>query len=475
MNKKLDQIVLSLKEELYREASEIIKFRSVQGEFEKDAPFGKGVKEALNYALKLGEKYGFNTKNVDNYAGHVEFGSSGKLFGVLGHLDVVPEGSGWSVNPYEGVIKDGYLWGRGAIDDKAPTIAALFALRAVKELGIKPQNRVRIIFGTNEESGWEGVKYYLKHEEMPDWGVTPDADFPIIYAEKGIVNFKISASVASHSSNGNIFLASFEGGEASNMVPSHATAILKFKEESVGKFVKDFKELNLIKSFKPANGARVEVRPVDDELIVESFGKSAHGSKPEEGVNAISALLELLSKLKLSDEGFGKIIKDLNEKIGYETDGKTLGIFGSDGISGKLTLNLGTLKIDRESFEAVVNIRYPVFFNVDMIESQMKESFSKFKVERQHHQPPLYVSPNSELVKILSEVYEDVTGEKAYLIAIGGGTYARAIPNAAAFGPLFPGRESTEHQPNERIKLDDLLMTARIYAQLLYRVLTQTK
>ncbi len=462
MNKELDKIVFSLKEELFKEAGEIIKFKSVQGKPEKGAPFGEGVKKALEYALKLGEKYGFRVKNVDNYAGHVEFGNSGKLFGVLGHLDVVPEGTGWSVDPYEGVIKEGYLWGRGAIDDKGPTIAALFALRAVKKLGIEPKNRVRIIFGTNEESGWKGVKHYFEHEEMPDWGVTPDADFPIIYAEKGIVNFEISAARNVRSTDGDATLISLKGGEASNMVIADAELILDVKNESVAEFVG---------KFKPRNNARVEMNLNGNRLTVKAFGKSSHGAKPQEGINAASALFELLGKIKLDDEGLNEYLKKINEKIGYETDGKSMGIAGSDNVSGELTVNLGIAEITNNAIKLVLNIRYPIFFNVNMIESQLKEALSGMNVVRAHDQGPLYVSPESKLVKLLSEVYEDVTKEKAYLIAIGGGTYARAIPNAAAFGPLFPGRESTEHQPDERIALDDLLMTARIYAQLLYRVL----
>ena len=463
MIKELDQMVISLKDEMFKSASEIIRFKSVQSVSKNDAPFGNEVKKALKYALNIGEKYGFKTQNVDNYAGHVEFGKSGKLFGVLGHLDVVPEGEGWSVKPYEGVIKDGYLWGRGAIDDKAPTIAALFALIAVKKMGIKPtNNRVRIIFGTNEETGWEGLKYYFKHEEMPSWGVTPDADFPIINAEKGIVNFEISAVRSTRSIDGDATLISLKGGEASNMVIANAELTLDIKNKKVAES---------IKSFKPQNNARVEMNLDGNRLTVKAFGKSSHGAKPQEGINAASALFELLGKIKLDDEELNGYLKKINEKIGYETNGKSMGIAGRDDVSGELTVNLGIAKITNEMIKLVVNIRYPIFFNVDMIESQIKEALHEMKVEKQHHQGPLYVSPDSDLVKLLSRVYEDVTKQKAYLISIGGGTYARAIPNAAAFGPLFPGKEATEHQPNEHVSLDDLLMTARIYAQLLYEVL----
>ncbi len=453
MNKELDNVVMSLKEDLFKAASEIIKFKSVENPKEEDAPFGKGAKEALEYALKVGEKYGLTTKNVDNYAGHVEYGKSGKLFGVLGHLDVVPEGDGWNVDPYGGIIKDGYLWGRGAIDDKGPTMAALFALIAVKKFGVEPKSRVRIIFGTNEETGWKGLEYYFKHEEMPEWGVTPDADFPIINCEKGIVNFEISAK------RGKSSVVSIQGGEASNMVAAHAKAVVKTEDRDLIKRINDF---------TPKNGTKIEANYSNGELTVETFGKSAHGSKPEEGVNAIAALLDFLVHAGLADES----IKLINEKIGYEPDGKALGIAGSDEASGKLTLNLGTIQADEENLKIVINIRYPIFFNVEMIESQIKMALRGMIVKMQHNQKPLYVSPDSDLIKLLSEVYEDVTKEKAFLIAIGGGTYARAIPNAVAFGPLFPGRKSLEHQPNERIKLDDLLMVSRIYAQLIYRILS---
>ena len=453
MNEELDRVVLSLKDDLFKAASEIIKFKSVEAPKDGDAPFGKGVKEALNYALEVGKKYGLNAKNVDNYAGHVEYGDSGKLFGVLGHLDVVPEGDGWDVDPYGGIIKDGYLWGRGSIDDKGPMMAALFALIAVKKAGIAPKSRVRVIFGTNEETGWKGLEYYFKREEMPQWGVTPDADFPIINCEKGIVNFEISAKRAKSS------VVSIQGGEASNMVASHAKAIIKTKDKNLVKKLNDF---------VPKNGAKISAQYKNGEVIVETFGKSAHGSKPEEGVNAIAALMDFLVHAHLADES----VKLLNEKIGYEPDGKSLGIAGMDNASGKLTLNLGTIEADEENIKMVINIRYPIFFNVEMIESQIKAALKNMQVEMQHHQKPLYVSPDSDLIKLLSQVYEDVTHQKAYLISIGGGTYARAIPNAVAFGPLFPGRESLEHQPNERIKLDDLLMVSRIYAQLLYKVLS---
>ncbi len=463
MNKALDDLVISMKDEMFKEISEIIKFKSYKFKGTKDAPFGIEVKKALEYALDLGRKYEFTVKNVDNYAGHVEFGSGNKTFGVLGHLDVVPEGTGWSVDPYAGVIKDGYLWGRGATDDKGPIIASLFALKAVKSFGIKPKSSIRIIFGTNEESGWECMKYYFKHERKPDWGVTPDGDFPMINVEKGIADIEISLVRSPKNGKGTLSLISLIGGDAPNMVAPNAYAILKFKDE---------KDIDTLKNVKPSNGAKINLEIGKGQLKIMSMGKSAHGANPSAGVNAISALIELLSKIDLDDGELSDHIKNIAKKIGYETDGKSLGISGSDGMSGALTVNLGLMEINSKKMKFILNIRYPIFFNLKMIKKQIEEALKGMKVSIGHHQDPLFVSPDNELIHLLSDVYEDMTKQKAYLIAIGGGTYARAIQNAVAFGPIFPGHGSTEHQPDERILLDDLLMISRIYAQLFYRILS---
>ncbi|AKI97614.1 dipeptidase PepV [Kosmotoga pacifica] len=462
MNKRVDDALMSLKEEMIEAILELVKIPSVQGEPEKEAPFGINVKKALEEALKLGERLGFVVKNVDNYAGHVQYGNSGKLFGVLGHLDVVPEGTGWSVDPYGGVIKDGYIFGRGVVDDKGPTIAALYALKAVKDAGVDPKNRIRIIFGTNEESGWGGITYYLEREEVPEMSVTPDATFTLIYAEKGIVNYRFSKRTGEKKKGFEII--ELKGGEASNMVAADATAVIKGDVDQL---------LAVLESFVPENKATIRWERNNDTLAIFVKGVSAHGSKPEMGVNAISALLDFLEKLELSRAGLQEFVKTVASKIGYETDGTSLGIAGYDKMSGPLTVNFGTLRLNAEKVEGVINIRYPVFFNEERIKMQVEEALKGLEVVREHHHDPLYMSPDSELVKLLVDIYENVTGEKAQLHTIGGGTYARAVPNAVAFGPLFPGREETEHQPDERILIDDLLMMARIYAQLFYIILTQ--
>ncbi len=462
MNKELEGIINAMNEELLESIKEVVRMPSVRGEAEENAPFGKEVNRALNYTLEQGKKMGFDTNRVDGYAGHIQFGNKGKLFGVLGHLDVVPAGEGWSVDPFDGTLKDGYIFGRGVIDDKGPTIASMYALKAVKELGLDPRNRIRIIIGTNEESGWGGITEYFKHEEKPQMAVTPDAAFPLIYAEKGIVNYEISAEIIKNKNGVNV--KGLSGGNASNMVPAQAKAVLEGVNEEVEE---------LLKTYSPKNNSKVNLEKKGNELIINVEGDSAHGSTPERGVNAIAPLLDMLSKIDLFNKELEDFIKELSERIGYETNGKSLGIAGSDDMSGALTVNLGTIELKNNLVKAVINIRYPVFFNEPRIQSQLKEALKGLDVVGGHHLEPHYVSPDSELVKMLTEVYEKTTGNKADLLTTGGGTYARAVKNAVAFGALFPGREETEHKPDERILIDDLMLLTKIYANLFYKILTE--
>lgn len=465
MNKEIDRIVISLKDEMLQAASKLIQIRSVEdpSTSSSDKPFGKGVSEALEFTLQFGKNLGFQVKNVDGYAGHIEYGETGKLFAVLGHLDVVPEGTGWSVEPFGGIVKDGFLWGRGAVDDKGPTVAAIFALKAVQDSGLPISNRVRIILGTDEESGWKGITHYFEKQEAPEYAVTPDANFPIIYAEKGIISYKITTKRRAQCC-GKVSVRELRAGTAPNVVPEDAHAKLEVRDNEV---------LQQIKRFSPGNKARVSFTVENDVVQVRVKGKSAHGSKPEHGINAAAALIDLLSQLDLNDKGLKEFVSILNSKIGYETDGKSLRISGTDCVAGPLTVNLGTVAMDETQLTAVVNIRYPVFYSDQMLSSQMKEALKPLLVQPMGHLKPLFVSPDSELIKILREVYIDVTGQEATLLTTGGGTYARAVPCGVAFGPVFPGREETEHQPDERISVDDLVLTARIYAQLIYRMLSR--
>ena len=431
--------------ELIESLQELIRIRSV-GEEAGAHPFGDGPHACLMACLALGERLGFRTASVDDMAGYVEYGSGEEMVAVLGHLDVVPEGDGWNYPPYGAVIDNGRLYGRGAVDDKGPTVAALYALRAIADSGVALSRRIRVIFGLNEEKGSLCIKHYVnKGEELPVMGFTPDGEYPIINGEKGIVTATFARRL---SADGEKRISAFSAGIAANVVPEFATAELTFAPE--GKLPEKVS----------ATGTRVEAR-----------GVNAHGSTPELGENAIGRLLLALDGLGLSGD-HGEAVHFLAEHIGMETRGKSLGIALSDDISGDLTLNLGVAKLEGDTLSVTINIRYPVTrkfeeFYPALVAKMAEGGFTETSLA---HKQALYMPPESELIRCLSKVYEEQTGEPARLISMGGGTYAKAMPNTVAFGPIFPGDEAVEHKPNEYIELSKLMKNAKIIAAAMYEM-----
>ncbi len=431
--------------ELIESLQELIRIRSV-GEEAGAHPFGDGPHACLMACLALGERLGFRTASVDDMAGYVEYGSGEEMVAVLGHLDVVPEGDGWNYPPYGAVIDNGRLYGRGAVDDKGPTVAALYALRAIADSGVALSRRIRVIFGLNEEKGSLCIKHYVnKGEELPVMGFTPDGEYPIINGEKGIVT---ATFVRRLSADGAKRIAAFSAGIAANVVPEFATAELTFAPE--GKLPEKVS----------ATGTRVEAR-----------GVNAHGSTPELGENAIGRLLLALDGLGLSGD-HGEAVHFLAEHIGMETRGKSLGIALSDDISGDLTLNFGVAKLEGDTLSVTINIRYPVTRKLEEFYPALVAKMAEggFMETSLAHKQALYMPPESELIRCLSKVYEEQTGEPARLISMGGGTYAKAMPNTVAFGPIFPGDEAVEHKPNEYIELSKLMKNAKIIAAAMYEM-----
>ncbi len=425
------------KDELIEIVREILKIKSVEEEPFEDAPFGIGVKLALEYALSVGEEMGFKTKNFDNYAGYVEFGEGEELISVLGHLDVVPEGKGWDYPPYGGVIADGKIFGRGAIDDKGPMMAALFGMYALKEKGAKLSKRVRIVFGTNEETGWKGITYYKQKKRTPLIGFTPDGNFPVINREKGILDVTLGRKFSAKNTS-----LKLKGGDRPNMVADRAEAVFS--------------------SLEGVSGENVEV----SGNTVVAKGVSAHGAHPWEGKNAITLLCKALENAKLPSE-VENIVKFVNECVDEDVYGGKLGIANEDELSGKLTVNLGIMEINEDEAKIVFNIRYPISDSADRIVKGVSEKAEKYglSVIKTHNNGPLFVDEKEPVVQTLLEVYEETTGEKGYTLAIGGGTYARAMEKGVAFGPVFPGMKAVEHQPNEFIAIDHLVKLAKIYGR----------
>ncbi|MGB9613941.1 MAG: dipeptidase PepV [Fervidobacterium sp.] len=457
---KINELVNKYFDDVLTTLGRVIKIRSVMGEPKDGMPFGEGPAKALEETLLIAKELGFEPVNVDNYAGHVEYGSGGKLYGILGHLDVVPEGDieRWESDPYTLSIRDGKIYGRGVSDDKGPSIGALFALKIASELVDKPKNRVRVIFGTNEENGSQCLKYYFTKQPYPYAAVTPDGDFPVVFAEKGIVTYKITGSIKNDYSTK---LIDLKAGTAANVVPEECTAVIESdKVREIAYVVENYK-----------NSCRYEYKIDGDKITIKSYGKSAHGAHPEAGLNAAAGMLELLSRLDLGEDS--KIIRTLYEKLGKDYYGIGLGISGQDDISKKLTCNLGILKLENNKIVAIINIRHPIFFNVDMITSQIKESLSKFEIERTSYSKPLYVSKDSDFIKMLMEIYYSETKDETQPISIGGGTYARSVPYGVAYGAVFPGEETHMHEPNENWSLESFKKFVKIYTKLIYRWLTE--
>lgn len=451
-DKMLNEKILSMKDEIIKSVQECVKIKSVEDEPKADMPFGEGVHKALEYCLQLSENLGFKTANVDNMIGYAEYGSGDEMIAVLGHLDVVPEGDGWTYPPYAAEIHNGKIYGRGTTDDKGPTIGALYALKAIMDSNISLKRRVRIFFGLNEETGSKCVKHYVdKGEEMPVAGFTPDAEYPIINGEKGIVTCKYTRKL---NQGGDFILKSIKGGIAANVVPDYAEAeviLPACKKEQIKKIAEETDN--------------IKIEEKGNSIIVKCYGISAHGSTPEKGKNAIAHLMLFLGELEFSGD-LKEFIDYFNKYIGTDLNGEKLDIYLEDNISGKLIFNLGTIFGNENKISLEINIRYPVTRTFEEFIDAFKEKIRIGKLEEVYlrHKKSLYVSPDTEFIKKLQRVYEEQFGEKAELLCIGGGTYAKAMENIVAFGPIFKGDPMVEHKPDEYIEIDSLVKNVQVMA-----------
>lgn len=432
------------------------------------APFGEEVANAIQYMVDLGSKDGFKTKNVDGYAMHIEMGEGQELIGVLAHVDVVPVGEGWTSPPFEPEIREGRLYARGAIDDKGPAMATYYGMKLIKELGLPLSKRVRLILGGDEESLWRCMDHYFANEEMPSMGFTPDADFPIIHAEKGFYDIQTKGTTAvavTEAVDGVWTLESFQSGQRVNMVPDLATAVLVGEED-----VFDLKEQ--FQDFLLQNGIQGYAEEANEHVTLVVRGISHHGSEPHKGLNAALELARFLTTVKLDPIG-GRYINLIDRYFIDSFFGEKLEIAQEDEKTGVLTVNGGIFNyIMGEGEQVRFNIRYPISTDDDQLLELLREKFAAYDLEISHYDRKRghYLAPDHPLVATLSRVYEEQTGEQAKLMAIGGATYARAAQNCVAFGPLFPGRPEVAHQKDEFIEWNDLVRATAIYAQAIYEL-----
>ena len=410
----------------------------------KEAPFGENLRDALLYVLDLGKKWGFKTKNVENVAGHIEYGDGEEIIAILCHLDVVPVGDGWKYPPFSGTVEGDKIYARGALDDKGPLMSSLYALKMLKDLKVKLNKRVRLIIGTDEESGSRCVKRYLEVCEKPDMGFSPDANFPLIYAEKGIMSIDIIDN------NGeNTF--TLKSGDRYNLVPDVASINTKLSlEESFRVYC----EMNNYK--KKINGNEYSL-----------YGKSSHAMEPEKGINALVNLCKFLE-----NHVDNKLVKFIARNLD-DTRFTAIGEKFTDKEMGDLTVNVAVSRIDDKGGKVGLNLRYPINWNKQLflnnITKLVKSNGLELVVKSDSN--PHYVDPNSNLVKTLHQAYIKYTNDESTpLQTIGGGTYARELSNAVAFGMLMPGREDVVHRVDEYVHISDLLTSTAIYAEAIYQL-----
>lgn len=452
---KLSEIIESLREEMTETLARWIRVPSVKGEPAEGAPFGVEVRRALDMALSDAEKMGFRVRNFDGYAGDVRMGPEGvDPLAILAHLDVVPTGDGWQMDPFGAQIVDGKMYGRGSSDDKGPAAAALFAMYAYKQAGLPLNREVRLILGCDEESGWECMRYYAAHCDMPKVGFSPDANFPVINTEKGMLHLSLHGAYTAEG----LRVKEFCVGERANVIPGLAVATVYGGEALCERANAAARKLALDVK------AELEV----DTVKLTATGIPGHAAFPDPARNAIGMLLLVLDEL-----GAQGALHTLAQCVGMQYDGSSLGVKCEDEVSGPLTCNMGIIRYtEADGLYATLDIRYPILCAHKALTDSITAALTPHvAVEVDSQKDPHHVAPNSPLVTALMAAYAEVTGDtESRPMAIGGGTYAKVLEEGVAYGSLFPGEEELAHQANEYITLDSLIKNLYIFTKSLQKL-----
>ena len=437
-------ITNQVKDEFLTSLKTLISYPSVLNEGENGTPFGQAIQDVLEKTLEICRDIGFTTYlDPKGYYGYAEIGQGAELLAVLCHLDVVPSGdeADWRTPPFEATIKDGWIFGRGAQDDKGPSMAALYAVKALLDSGVKFKKRVRFIFGTDEETLWRCMGRYNELEETATLGFAPDSSFPLTYAEKGLLQVKLHGPGSEQ--------LDLEAGAAFNVVPGKASYQGELLEQVVAGL----------------QAAAFDYEQNDQQVTV--LGLPKHAKDAAEGINAIVRLATVLQPLQAHPA-----LAFIAEAVGEDATGSRL--FGdiSDEPSGRLSFNIAGLTLNSEKSEIRIDIRIPVLADKDQLVSQLADIAGRYQLDYEEfdYLAPLYVPKDSELVSTLMAIYQEKTGDTSPAMSSGGATFARTMPNCVAFGALFPGVEQTEHQANERASLEDLYRAMDIYAETIFRL-----
>ena len=458
IRKKLDRYFEEHREELVEDLRRLVRIPSTKGPAAPGQPFGPGPAQALEEALALARERGLEVRSCEGYVGVVDLNARPTRLGILAHLDVVPQGGNWTYPPFDVTWEDGRLYGRGTADDKGPAVAALHALLAVKELVPELAGNARLILGTDEESGSGDIAWYFAREPVPPYLFTPDADFPLINVEKGRLAPVIGGRWPRSGALPRVL--SLKGGERANVVPRQAEARLAglFPEECAP----------LLDQVRARTGVSFEARTEGAGMLLTALGTNAHAATPEAGNSALTALLEALAALPLAEDAAGRTIRALAELFPHgDTRGRALGWACEDGQSGALTWSLGLMELGEEGFTAQLDARTPVTADQQRMLDLLSEKLSTVdgQIREPGLTPPHCVEEDSRLVRTLLGIYEAYTGQPGRCLAIGGGTYVHNLPGGVAFGCAMPGVDNRMHGADEFAVLDDLILSAKMFAQ----------
>lgn len=457
---------MEISSEMIEEMKKVIRIPSVMADPEDGAPFGKNVRRCLDTFLEIGEEMGFRTRNIDGYVGELEIGSGDKMIGALAHTDVVAAGEGWDFNPFDPYIEDGKIFGRGSSDDKGPIIVLLHTVRALYDNGEIPDDvRIRIILGTNEEEDWLDMDYYLsKTDEFPLWSIVPDAQFPLVYCEKGLYDFDLVYSQEEGMQH-DLVLKNFQSGTARNAVPAKAEAVVKVNKGSIEKIAK------ILEDARQELGYDGMITTEERCILLQIQGKPAHAMNPEKGINAGACLIKLLNALSDFDFSHNRFTKEYCERIGEDWFAEKMGFSGYDEESGRMTFSIGMFgEKENGSIEMQVSVRYPASYHFETVESEVRSALDNdfTSLRFVNHMAPIYFRKEDDFIQLLLSAFRKTCGYEDYEpVSLGGATYARAIPNAVGFGPLMPDEEELAHCPNEFASLETLALAGDTYYEAL--------
>lgn len=457
--KQIEEYFHMHREELLRDCSELIRIPSEKGEPKPGMPFGEAPAKALDAAEKIAKSMGFSVRDYDRYVIAVDLNDRPRQLDILAHLDVVPAGNGWSVTqPFEPLIKDGKLYGRGAADDKGPAVAALYALKAVRDLGVPLKKNVRLVLGSDEECGSADMKHYYETEQEAPMTFSPDAEFPVINTEKGRYSTWVRATWQRDAELPRILSA--HGGVKSNVVPDTAEAVVEgFSAAGLSEYAQ---------AATARTGIRFLFREDGGKTVVEAHGACAHASTPGEGNNAVTGLIDFLAGIPFADRESFRALRALGKLFPHgDWKGTAAGVEMRDDLSGGLTMSLNLFEYGEDGLKAFFDGRTPV----SATNQNLKDVFCAraralgLTPDSEDVSPAHHVSADTPFVRTLLHCYEQYSGKKGACLAIGGGTYAHHLKNGVAFGCSMPGTDNRMHGADEYAVIDELLLGAKIFTQ----------